>query len=166
MIGDSKMDAVVFRDTVVKPALLSLGRWSEAAERLVMGTAAQESGFRHTRQLGGGPALGYFQMEPATHNDCWKSYITFRPSLRAKLLAIRSASGLPTASELETDHLYAAAMARVRYMRVPESIPLDGRGIARYWKTYYNTALGAGTMAEFIANWNKLLTPKPYTRII
>ena len=166
MIGDSKMEATVFRDRVVKPALLSLSRWSEGAEKLVMGTAAQESGLRHTRQLGGGPALGYFQMEPATHDDCWANFINSRPSLRAKLLAIRSGTGAPRASEMETDHLYAAAMARVRYMRVPESIPSDGRGLARYWKTYYNTVLGAGTMAEFVASWNKLLTPKPYTRII
>jgi hypothetical protein len=160
------MEAVVLRDTIVKPALLALDRWSDPAERLIMGTAAQESGLKYTRQLGGGPALGYFQMEPATHDDCWTNYLKYRSSLQAKVLAVRSASGKPSASEMETDHLYAAAMARVRYMRVPESIPSDGNGLARYWKMHYNTYLGAGTIGEFIVNWNRLLTPSPYSKIV
>ena len=160
------MDAKEFRDTIVKPALLALARWSEPAEKLLMGTAAQESLLQFTRQLNGGPALGYFQMEPATHDDCWKNYIDYRPSLKAKVLAIRAAHGSPKASEMETDHRYAAAMARVRYLRVPESIPADGNGLARYWKTYYNTVLGAGTIADFIEHWNKLLTPSLYDRTI
>ncbi len=159
------MDATVFRDTIVVPALTGLNRWSEWAEKLMMGTAAQESGLIYTRQLGNGPARGYFQMEPATHDDCWTNYLNFRSSLRAKVLAVRAGSGTPTAAEMETNHLYAAAMARVRYMRVAESIPTDGRGLARYWKTYYNTPLGAGTVAEFVANWNRLLAPALYPAI-
>jgi len=66
---------------------------------------------------------------------------------------------------METNHQYAAAMARVQYMRVPESIPTDGKGIALYWKTYYNTKLGAGTVADFIANWNRYLAPGLYPTI-
>ena len=159
------MDATVFRDTIVKPALLALDRWSDPAERLVMGTAAQESGLRYTRRLGGGPALGYFQMEPATHDDCWTNFIDFRASLKSKILTLRLASGKPNASEMETDHCYAAAMARVRYTRVPASLPSTGRDIAAYWKLYYNTPLGAGSISEFIASWNHLLTPKPYGKI-
>ena len=159
------MDATLFRDTIVKPALVALDHWSDPAERLMMGTAAQESGLIHTRQLGGGPALGYFQMEPATHDDCWASYIDFRASLKSKVLAIRTANGPPQASEMETDAKYAAAMARVRYMRVAAGIPDTGREIAAYWKLYYNTPLGAGTTGEFIANWNRLLAPGLYDSI-
>ena len=66
---------------------------------------------------------------------------------------------------METDHQYAAAMARVRYLRVPASIPSDGRGMARYWKTHYNTVLGAGKIEDFIANWNRLLAPALYEKI-
>jgi hypothetical protein len=159
------MDALVLRDSFVKPALLALDRWSDPAEQLLMGTAAQESQLIYTRQLGNGPALGYFQMEPATHDDCWTNYIDFRPSLKSKVLAIRTASGSPDAGEMETDHAYAAAMARVRYMRVTESIPTAPKDIAAYWKRYYNSLLGAGTIAEFIGNWNRLLAPQLYPAI-
>lgn len=159
------MDAVAFRDTIVKPALVILDQWSVPAEMLIMGTAAQESRLRFTRQMGGGPALGYFQMEPATHDDCWTSYINFRPSLRGKVLATRTATNAPRAAEMATDHKYAAAMARIFYMRVPASILASVTDIAAYWKLYYNTPLGAGTIGEFISNWNLLLTPSPYAEV-
>ena len=159
------MDPVVFRDTIVKPALMSMNRWSDAAEMLVMGTAAQESHLYYTRQIGGGPALGYFQMEPATHDDCWTNYINYRASLRSLIMGIRTATGTPSAAEMETDHKYAAAMCRVRYMRVAASIPLVPRDMAAYWKQNYNTPLGAGSVSEFIVNWNTYLAPRLYPTI-
>jgi hypothetical protein len=160
------MDAVTFRDSFVKPALLALDAWSPQAEMLVVGTAAQESNLIYTRQLGGGPALGYFQMETATHDDCWTNYLNFRAPLKAKVMAIRTASGTPAATEMVTDHKYAAAMARVRYMRVSNAIPVVARDIAAYWKLHYNTPLGAGSADDFIANWNRYLAPALYPPIV
>jgi hypothetical protein len=158
------MDAVVFQTTIVKPVLVALGNWTQASEMLLMGTAAQESGLRLTHQING-PALGYFQMEPATYADCWTNFLDFRPGLKAKVLALRTTPGPPKAADMVTDPKFAAAMARVRYMRVPASILASPHDIAAYWKLYYNTPLGAGTVSEFIASWNKLLTPRPYARI-
>jgi hypothetical protein len=158
------MDATVFLTSIVRPPLIALAATSEAAEMLLMGTAAQESNLRATRQVGG-PALGYFQMEPDTYNDCWTNFLNFRPALAAKVLAVRTAAGAASAADLETDHKYAAAMARVRYMRVAAPIPTDPKQIAAYWKLYYNTPLGAGTVEDFIANWNRYLTPQPYAAI-
>lgn len=155
------MDATVFLTTIVRPTLNALATTSEAAEMLLMGTAAQESNLKFTRQIGG-PALGYFQMEPATYDDCWTNFLDFRPALAAKVLAVRTAPGPALAADLETDPQYAAAMARVRYMRVAAPIPTEPKEIAAYWKLYYNTPLGAGTVEAFIANWNRYLAPDPY----
>ena len=52
-------------------------------ERL-LGTARVESDLRHRRQIGG-PALGLFQMEPATHNDIWESYLKYRAQLAERV---------------------------------------------------------------------------------
>jgi hypothetical protein len=158
------MDAVVFQTTIVKPVLLAMGDWTQASEMLLMGTAAQESLLIHTHQIGG-PALGYFQMEPETYEDCWTNFINSRADLKAKVLAIRTSPGPLKAEDMESDPLYAAAMARVHYMRVPAPIPSDPRDIAAYWKLHYNTPLGAGSVSDFIANWNRLLTPAPYAPI-
>lgn len=158
------MDAVEFQTTIVKPVLVAMAIWTEESEMLLMGTAAQESLLIYTRQING-PALGYFQMEPATHDDCWTNYLNYRPELKAQVLAIRTAPGAPAATDMETDPQYAAAMARVRYLRVSAPIPTRPRDMAAYWKQYYNTPLGAGSADDFIANWNRLLSPLPYAAI-
>ena len=57
---------------IIEPVLSRLHAASPAARALLLGTAAQESAMgRYIRQLRGGPALGIFQMEPATHDDIW-----------------------------------------------------------------------------------------------
>jgi hypothetical protein len=50
------------------------------------------------------------------------------------------------------NHFYAAAMCRVFYLRVPERLPQadDSAAMARYWKRYYNTHLGKGTVEGFL----------------
>ncbi|MBF0148367.1 MAG: hypothetical protein HQL85_19610 [Magnetococcales bacterium] len=71
---------------VIRPALQRLGLWSEEAEQLVVGTGIQESGLRHLRQIGGGPGLGIWQMEPKTHADIWDNFLHFRAKLGLKIL--------------------------------------------------------------------------------
>ena len=55
------------------------------------------------------------------------------------------------AGTLETNDLYAAAMCRLHYRRVPAPLPQlgDPDAVAAYWKQHYNTALGAGTPEQF-----------------
>ncbi|MDX1428656.1 MAG: hypothetical protein R3282_00145, partial [Rhodothermales bacterium] len=65
----------------IRPALAALEKKGRASEELLLGTAIQESLLEFRRQLGGGPARGLFQMEPATHDDCWENYLNFRRSL-------------------------------------------------------------------------------------
>jgi len=52
---------------------------------------------------------------------------------------------------LMVDLRYATAIARLVYWRVPKRLPEadDIEALARYWKTHYNTPLGAGHEADF-----------------
>lgn len=53
-----------------------------------------------------------------------------------------------------TNLIYATAMCRVHYRRVPEPLPPAGdlEAQAAYWKAHYNTAAAAdaGTVARFV----------------
>jgi len=61
-------DADHLRREIIAPALRHIGMWSGAAENLLLGTAAVESRMgTYLRQVGGGPALGIWQVEPVTH---------------------------------------------------------------------------------------------------
>jgi hypothetical protein len=143
---------------IIRPAIESIGMWSPSAEDLLLGTAIQESRLTYIRQLGGGPARGLWQMEPFTHDDIWTHFLAFRSALATKVRALGH-----SADELETNHPYAAAMARLKYYRSPLHMPAHGdiNGYAHLWKVVYNTAGGAGTEAEFLENYQKALGSKP-----
>ena len=130
---------------------------SEAAVELLVGTALHESGgLRWRTQLSGGPARGLFQMERATHDDIWINYLAYRPPLSDAIkTAFTPAGGNLEFEQITHDDGYAALMARLKYVRVPAALPVAGnlRGQAEYWKTYYNTHLGKGTPAEYVASW-------------
>jgi hypothetical protein len=147
------MDADQLRKAIVRPALGLIGVTS--GENLVMGTAAQESQLKYVKQLGSGPALGIYQMEPATYKDIWDNYLSYREELATKILDSIDATMIPTAERLIWDFRFATIMCRVHYRRVAEPLPdeNDIPGMAQYWKTHYNTELGAGTVEEFIHNY-------------
>lgn len=146
------------REEIIRPALQLLDRWSEAAENLLLGTCAQESRLgTYVKQIKG-PALGIYQMEPATHHDLWQHYLKYREELAEPIR--QGLGGLkPTEDMLIYNLRYATQMARVHYQRVPEKLPnaRDVPGLALYWKEYYNTGLGKGTPAEFEHNYQTLV---------
>jgi len=143
-----------WREHIIRPTLLKLGLWSLSAERLLLGTAVQESGLQYVVQLGGGPALGAWQMERRTHDDIWDNYLEYRPGLRDAVLQFLAPWPPQESREiaLVTNAAYCCAMARVHYYRVPQRLPDsdDLPALARYWKEHYNTAKGAGTTLQFM----------------
>lgn len=150
------MDKVTLK-ALITSVLKELGLHSDNAVNLLMGTAAQESHLgKYRKQIGGGPALGIFQMEPATFNDIVKNYLRFKPGLTVKIEGVARVCRFH-AEDIENNDLLAICMARVHYLRVSEAIPSDVEGMARYWKKYYNTPLGKGTVEEFISNYKKLV---------
>lgn len=154
-----------FRINVIVPVLAKVGGGGVAAEELLLGTAVQESlNFMHRKQQGGGPARGYFQMESATHDDIWKNYLSYRQSLAKDVLSFLPSLSADKISALENNDKYAAAMARVHYMRVANPLPKAGDIVAQahYWKQYYNTPLGKGKTHEYIEKWKRyVLGVKP-----
>ena len=149
------MDPKQFERFVISLALSLLGMDSPAARALLLGTAAQESHLgRYLRQVGGGPAMGVFQMEPATYHDIWRNFIDNHPDIKQRLAARWPME--PAPEEMMTDLLLAAVMCRLHYRRVNAPLPQadDLAGLARYWKLHYNTPLGGGSTEEFVRNWN------------
>ena len=113
----------------------------------------------YIRQLGGGPALGIFQMEPATHDDIWANFLEFKEPLGELILEVSGHYSGPDEKAMEWNIMYAALMARMQYRRRPEPLPAadDIRGLAAYWKQWYNTPLGAGTEEEAMLNYKRFV---------
>jgi hypothetical protein len=145
---------------VIRPVLKGLGLHSEAAERLVLGTACAESDCgRWLRQKEDGVALGIYQMEPATHLDIWINFLQYKPVLANKVISWSTAVApdVPEPREMVGNLNYATAMCRVHYLRDPEPIPDTLPEQAEYWKRVYNTHLGAGTADGYIKKWRRFI---------
>lgn len=158
----SRDSALSFMHTVIEPAIQVIHLWSPAAAVLLLGTAIQESQLCYRRQIGGGPALGLFQMEPATHDDCWYNYLSYRPSLASQVMKVARRSEQPEAEWLVTHDDYAAAMARIKYLRAPAPLPdaLDIPAMASYWTQFYNAG-GTGTPQKYLDNWHAVMGDEP-----
>lgn len=147
------------RELVIRPALKEIDMYSEAAEELLMLTCAVESRLgTYIKQYPSGPAMGIYQMEPATYIDIWKNYLRYHKELFDK---IRSQFGCYSSNpdKMIYDLRAATVFARLHYRRVPKSLPAadDVDGLAAYWKDHYNTYLGAGTTDKAVNIYNELL---------
>ena len=162
-----------FRAEIVRPALKAADLWSESAENLVLGTAVQESLLAWVKQRGSGPALGFYQMEPATADDICHRFLATRAELSDKLARVTwPHCRMPTAYShlnakdiarlLVEDLRFATIMCRLRYWMMPAPLPEAGDidGLSRYWKMYYNTILGKGKAVEWADKYRQFCTPE------
>lgn len=140
---------------IIRPALHAVGIWSQARECLVLGTGAHESRYQFMQQLGGGPALGYWQCESATHDDIWTNWLNFRPLLAQPLNMLRFGEISPMS--LMRYPLYAAALCGLHYMRAQRGYQLPPQGDAAlqaaYHKKYYNTAAGKTDVSKSVVDF-------------
>lgn len=156
------LDVRQLLELVIRPTLAAIGLGGHGSEMLVLGTAATESmGFRYVKQLGRGPALGLWQMEPATYLSLWRDLLDQRPGLKHAVLGVGSYLNPPAPARLISDLALGAAMCRVRYLWDPHPIPRgdDVRALAETWKRGYNTAAGKGTVEKFLRDWQQYVAP-------
>lgn len=142
--------------TLIRSVLGKVGLYSEAAEELLLLTAAVESHLgKYIYQIGG-PARGIFQMEPATEHDIWENFLAYRPKLADDVRRLMCSG---TCDDLAHNLEYQVAMARIHYLRVPETLPIPAeiRSMARYWKLYYNTTLGKGTVDKAVDAYKEFI---------
>ena len=151
------MDADQLRE-LITDVLDYHGLYSPEATELLMLTAAQESHCgRYIKQVGGGPALGIFQMEPASHRDLWDNFLIYRDGLAGMLREYGINKGNFSA-HLRGNIPYQIIVARLFYYRFPEAIPSDPediKALACYYKKYWNTEAGKATIEEALRNYRK-----------
>ena len=135
---------------IAEEVLYKLDAYSDDALALVMRTGMAESGYRTLRQMGNGPAIGFFQVELETAQDTLDNYVNYRPELKKKLIGLGLGNNLEFC--LLSNIALQVAFCRLKYRRDKNAIPswksLEKQ--AKYWKKVYNTELGAGTIEHFM----------------
>lgn len=152
------MNIKQLRVEVVRPVLQKLDLWNREAEDLLIGTACQESSCGYyIRQLNCEEnigAFGIYQMELATADDIFTNFLDYKQILKEKVLSFKTKT-MDNAENLKWNLAYSTAMCRIHYYRVKEQIPAGIYGQAQFWKKYYNTEYGKGTIEEYLHNWQK-----------
>ena len=138
-------------ERIINYALEYMDLNSEDACSLIYNTGKAESNYKTLQQYGGGPALGFFQMEPNTAIDIWDNYVMYRPRYRDKLYSLGFDEGTLELCLLSNIALQAA-LCRLHYRRVPSALPKADnlKAQAKYWKKFYNTEAGKGTIKHFM----------------
>lgn len=148
------MNARQLRELVIRPTLRYLDPeipYSETAVELLMMTAAHESNLGEYIAQINGPALGIYQMEPATEDDIHDNFLQYRRGLEALVHALTPAAlvDVKVGVDLIYSLPYATVMARVQYYRDSQALPSGSlsdestiRELAHYAKRVYNTEAG------------------------
>lgn len=147
------------RELVIQPALHSIGLWSQEAEDLLVMICAHESnGGDYIAQISG-PALGIYQMEPATYNGLWSKMRGTEEKymiLGSKILFACHFTGKPDVNEMVWNMKYATMMARVFFLPNREPIPIDIEDLSRYAKKYWNTSEGKATANQYLGAYYRM----------
>lgn len=141
----------------------------EAVDLLMVTSAAESECGEYIKQLNNGPALGVFQMEPATLNDLYDNYLFYKKDKLELLESFRCTDNREL--DLEGNIIFQIVSARLQYYRFKEKIPKKENfdhwspyilALASYWKKYWNTDKGKGTIektaddyARIIGKYNK-----------
>lgn len=160
------MDAQQLHDHIINPTLEYMGSNYNTVEArfLLLCTAAIESDCGHYIKQVGGPALGIWQMEPATHDDIWSECDALNCNVFSK--KIYNICGYASDDALVESPRYSCAMARLKYSMDTKALPkynggtdLDLDMFYRYYKRVYNTEHGKSTFSKWVdaINRNKVL---------
>ena len=121
---------------------------NNTADDLLWETAAAETDLGDAIDNTWSTGVGLFQFDPVAFND-----VKERTPKHIKDL-IREHWGIDldraTINDLRWSPLVSTIFARLKYRLIPEEIPTTIEERAEYWKKYYNSQLGAGTVEHYI----------------
>ncbi len=155
-------------------------RYADATARLLFGTAAQESGLLWERQRsprwdGAVGGFSKWQLEISSIKESI-AFVRQRQALLVRATEFLFADPRATtnwidipfdsilwAMRMDDNDKIGCLFARLHYMwSTPLPIPDSIEQQAQYWKTYYNSPAGRGTVGQYIENWNRICKPIVY----
>ncbi|MEX1032195.1 MAG: hypothetical protein WDZ30_02435 [Cellvibrionaceae bacterium] len=154
------------RNLVITPTLEHLGETGAhalAAENLLLGTAAQESGLGFHLRVKRARGLGIYQITPQIHINIWDRYLINHPDLASNIRGLASQHEFlahPHA-ELATNLSYATAIAWMIYRRCGKPLPPadDMLALGKFWARHFPHR-SAETARDFSATYKRCVNAK------
>jgi hypothetical protein len=145
------MDLLIIKKYAIETPLQTVGLGLQGGVDQVFYTGELETRYKTIYQVNG-PALSWFQIEPATHTDVKHWLLNgLNGGLTERILKFCNLKELPLDDYLLVDQRYAAIICRLVYFRNKAPMPTSKNAIdiANTHKLVYNTKDGK---ADPIAN--------------
>lgn len=111
------------REMVIRPTLISLDKYSQAAENLLMAIALVKQENNHRLTTPCDKYYGIFQIDVPSHQRVWDKYLAFHPELASKIRGLASQREFLKHPHLElaTNLSYATAIAWALHLAFPQA---------------------------------------------
>ncbi|MFT4764922.1 MAG: hypothetical protein ACI9OH_002025 [Oleispira sp.] len=111
------------REMVIRPTLISLDKYSQAAENLLMAIALVKQENAHRLDTSCAKNYGIFQIDVPSHQRVWDKYLAFNPELASKIRGLASQHEFLKHPHLElaTNLSYATAIAWALHLAYPQA---------------------------------------------
>jgi len=139
-------------ENIIDPVIRDMGCFSPQAVDLLVMIAAHESREGHYLAQISGPAIGIYQMEPATHDEIIQYLRRNNYDLYERL---NKWTGIIHHSLMAGNLYYATFMARAFFLRYPDALPRTHPDMAAYAKMRWNTAAGKATAEDYLNAFNE-----------
>jgi hypothetical protein len=111
------------REMVIRPTLISLDKYSLAAENLLIAIALVKQENAHRLDTSCAKNYGIFQIDVPSHQRVWDKYLAFNPELASKIRGLASQREFLKHPHLElaTNLSYATAIAWALHLAYPQA---------------------------------------------
>ncbi len=136
-------------ENIAKEVCDCLGYGSNgAADKLLLETAGAETGRGTIKDTSKGAGMGISQIDGIPFMDI-KDRVRQEDKDSIKEYFDINIEWIEW-EHLRYNPLLCMIFTRLKYKKIPEPIPNDLGGRARYWKEHYNTRLGKGTVSHYL----------------
>jgi hypothetical protein len=135
------LDIDQYDNLILVPALKVANLYSLSAHVIMLGTILHESHLNYVEQVGGGPALGFSQIESKTHADIQRYLNRYdNKALKERVLSACFYECFPSDDALIHNLRYSVLITRIKYYMIPAILPEpnDFESMAKYYIKYYN----------------------------
>ena len=147
-------------DYWIKPAIEYFPENLRTPNRVqfMLGIGLIESGYNAVAQEPVADALGFWQMERATFNDCIDNFLNYESEFSQGWDMIKMVYPILYRA-LTYDCVFACYMSAIKVYRAPPVIPdlFDLKGMAEYWKQYYNASPNGASIDEAISRMQPMI---------
>jgi hypothetical protein len=125
----------------------------------MLGTILHESHLNYVEQKGGGPGLGFPQIESKTHMDIQRYLNRYdNKAIKDRVLSSCFYECFPSDDALIHNLRYAILIARIKYYMLPAQLPAagDANAMGAYYVKYYNAG-GKAQLNDSISLFSNLI---------